>query len=71
MEVYLTRCVTEFADGHAQTQKLDPPLQHPDAVLVRIDIDGLTVTHWWQATVRTPKVKQLISDVSGNDARTP
>lgn len=49
--IKISRGVTVFPDDltfHAE--ELTPPLDHPDASLIKVVIEGNTVTHWWQSS---------------------
>lgn len=49
--ITLSRGVTTFPDDETfHTEELLPPTDAPDASLIKVVIEGNTVTHWWQHT---------------------
>lgn len=49
LTVTIFRGVTTFPDDETfHSEELIPPIEEPDAQLIKIVIQGNTVIHWWQ-----------------------
>lgn len=49
--ISISRGVTTFPDNDSfHVEELIPPTDAPDASLIKVDISGDRVTHWWQSS---------------------
>jgi len=49
--ISIARGVTTFPDNDSfHVEELTPPIDAPDASLIRVDIEGNKIVHWWQSS---------------------
>lgn len=49
--ISISRGVTNFPDNDTfHVEELSPPVDAPDASLIKVDIQGNKIVHWWQSS---------------------
>lgn len=57
LAISISRGVTNFPDNDSfHVEELTPPTDAPDASLIKVDIQGNRIVHWWQSSRAKAKV---------------